>query len=250
MSIIINRYDLIPTAEDLPREFDEAVANALKSAPADSLDGDALGTLPETDSDVVGADFMRDLLESGGGLGERAEDDADSDFDLNDFDVALGEMIERLNSRAAKENLVMVRSDIFEDAGYIGVVCGVSRPETGKYYILGSDAHGRFPVVGFIFSPDTYRLAARANAKLEGFDFYGAHIDGDWQFTAADGALLQYAKFDTTSRLFSRNYGLLESGYMLQKRAVLVGCGSVGSHVALELARSGVGKFVLTDTDT
>ena len=56
--------------------------------------------------------------------------------------------------------------------------------------------------------------------------------------------------YDTVTNLFSRNTGLLESSIMLDKRAVLVGCGSVGSFVAMELARSGVGKFVLCDTDT
>lgn len=62
-----------------------------------------------------------------------------------------------------------------------------------------------------------------------------------------DVRLLQY---DTVTNLFSRNTGLLESAEMLDKCAVLVGCGSVGSFVAMELARSGVGKFVLCDTDT
>lgn len=56
--------------------------------------------------------------------------------------------------------------------------------------------------------------------------------------------------YDGVTNLFSRNTGLLESAEMLDKRAVLVGCGSVGSFVAMELARSGVGKFVLCDTDT
>ncbi len=56
--------------------------------------------------------------------------------------------------------------------------------------------------------------------------------------------------YDAVTNLFSRNTGLLESSIMLDKRAVLVGCGSVGSFVAMELARSGVGKFVLCDTDT
>lgn len=55
--------------------------------------------------------------------------------------------------------------------------------------------------------------------------------------------------YDAVTRLFSRNSGLLESAAMLDKCAVLVGCGSVGSFVAMELARSGVGKFVLCDTD-
>ena len=36
---------------------------------------------------------------------------------------------------------------------------------------------------------------------------------------------------------------------MLKKGAVIIGCGSVGSLVALELARAGVGKFFLIDMD-
>lgn len=55
--------------------------------------------------------------------------------------------------------------------------------------------------------------------------------------------------YDAVTNLFSRNTGLLESSAMLDKRAVLVGCGSVGAFAAMQLARSGVGKFVLCDTD-
>lgn len=36
---------------------------------------------------------------------------------------------------------------------------------------------------------------------------------------------------------------------MDHKRAVILGCGSVGSLVAMELARSGVGHFLLADPD-
>ncbi|MFO7614329.1 MAG: ThiF family adenylyltransferase, partial [Bacteroidales bacterium] len=50
--------------------------------------------------------------------------------------------------------------------------------------------------------------------------------------------------------VFSRNSGILETRMMNTKKAVLVGCGSVGSYVALELARSGVGSFLLIDHDT
>lgn len=49
--------------------------------------------------------------------------------------------------------------------------------------------------------------------------------------------------------IFSRNVGILESTVMLQKKAVFVGCGSVGSLVAVELAKSGVGNFMLIDND-
>lgn len=49
--------------------------------------------------------------------------------------------------------------------------------------------------------------------------------------------------------VFSRNTGILESDVMLEKGAILIGCGSVGSLVALELAKSGVGRFFLIDSD-
>lgn len=50
--------------------------------------------------------------------------------------------------------------------------------------------------------------------------------------------------------IFSRNKGILETDVMAKKHAVILGCGSVGSLVAMELARSGVAHFVLVDSDT
>lgn len=50
--------------------------------------------------------------------------------------------------------------------------------------------------------------------------------------------------------IFSRNKGILETDVMNKKCAVILGCGSVGSLVAMELARAGVGHFVLVDADT
>ena len=49
--------------------------------------------------------------------------------------------------------------------------------------------------------------------------------------------------------IFSRNVGILESTVMLEKKAVFVGCGSVGSLVAVELAKAGVGNFMLIDKE-
>lgn len=49
--------------------------------------------------------------------------------------------------------------------------------------------------------------------------------------------------------VFSRNTGILESSVMLKKKALFIGCGSVGSLVAVELAKAGVGSFMLVDND-
>lgn len=49
--------------------------------------------------------------------------------------------------------------------------------------------------------------------------------------------------------LFSRNSGLLETAALQQCGVIVCGCGSVGSLAALDLARSGVGHFLLVDPD-
>ena len=56
-------------------------------------------------------------------------------------------------------------------------------------------------------------------------------------------------RYDLHRELFSRNTGILETSLMARKRIIILGCGSVGSLVALELARAGVGSFLLVDTD-
>lgn len=49
--------------------------------------------------------------------------------------------------------------------------------------------------------------------------------------------------------VFSRNTGILESDIMIKKGVIFIGCGSVGSLAALELAKAGVGRFMLIDND-
>ena len=49
--------------------------------------------------------------------------------------------------------------------------------------------------------------------------------------------------------LFSRSKGLLEVGILKNKRVLIVGLGSFGSQIAIELAKAGVGAFSLVDFD-
>ena len=49
--------------------------------------------------------------------------------------------------------------------------------------------------------------------------------------------------------VFSRNQGILECDQMSDKQAVILGVGSGGSFVALELARAGIGSLILVDDD-
>ena len=63
------------------------------------------------------------------------------------------------------------------------------------------------------------------------------------------GKKIKCEVYSLYQNIFSRNKGILESDVMAQKRAIILGCGSVGSLVALELARAGVKHFILADAD-
>lgn len=64
-----------------------------------------------------------------------------------------------------------------------------------------------------------------------------------------NGEEYAFQKYNLFQNIFSRNTGILESDMLHNKCAFILGCGSVGSLVALELARTGIGKFVLVDND-
>lgn len=50
-------------------------------------------------------------------------------------------------------------------------------------------------------------------------------------------------------KLYSRNKGILEVDILREKRVLIVGLGSFGSQIAVELAKAGVGSFALMDFD-
>lgn len=50
-------------------------------------------------------------------------------------------------------------------------------------------------------------------------------------------------------KLYSRSHGILESSLLEDRKVAVVGLGSGGSQVVIELAKAGVGKFVLVDFD-
>lgn len=68
-------------------------------------------------------------------------------------------------------------------------------------------------------------------------------------FVTSDNKICELTPVELKIDIFSRNTGILESDIMLKKGAIIIGCGSVGSLVAMELARAGVGRFFLIDMD-
>lgn len=70
-------------------------------------------------------------------------------------------------------------------------------------------------------------------------------------FIAKDGKFEEHTPYYIPSKneLYSRNKGILEINILEKKRVMIVGLGSFGSQIAIELAKAGVGSFALMDFD-
>jgi len=183
-----------------------------------------------------------------------------SDFEKIDF------------SAPAKKNLILIPQEL-DTLTYSGPLYGYIRHDTGIYVILGwegnePDAALKADYIGRVFSTlkgkhglegylrDIYQSATRRGEFLEGVNIgvVGIQNAKGLEFGLHAGlelsTIFEKQVYSITQDLFSRNSGLLETNKMKDKSALIVGCGSVGSTLALQLARSGVGKFVLVDMDT
>ena len=60
---------------------------------------------------------------------------------------------------------------------------------------------------------------------------------------------LQFDYIPSAENIFSRSKGILEVGALVDKRVLIVGLGSFGSQISIELAKAGVGSFALMDFD-
>ena len=113
-------------------------------------------------------------------------------------------------------------------------------------FISGSEVlyETNIEVVGDIAT----NVEANAIKIICGESFY-CYIEDRPTFTDTDGCEADIEPVKLKIDIFSRNTGIIESDIMLKKGAIIIGCGSVGSLVALELARAGVGRFFLIDMD-
>ena len=135
------------------------------------------------------------------------------------------------------------------DYAATGDLVGFVRKGNESIYVFDTDGVRGSTVIGHVLADDE-----EADADtLANLQVIGRMVDGQLQLQVKDGGALRpvrIKRYDLTDRLLSRNTGLLESDVMLDKTVVLVGVGSVGSYYAMQMARSGVGRFVLIDTDT
>ena len=145
-----------------------------------------------------------------------------------------------MNQKLRKKNKVLLPEELFEKH-YTGNICGQFHEPSGVFNIYTDemiDAGLPCTELGKIsdYKDDN-------NGKL-----FGLWVDGTLTFTYKDEKF-DVEKYSLVQNIFSRNTGILESSIMREKEVVILGCGSVGSLVALQLAKSGVGKFLLVDND-
>ena len=137
-----------------------------------------------------------------------------------------------------KKYKVYIPSELIANR-YVGPVYGYHHENTGVFNITGVNSVNGAEKIGNISSD-------KVNTVADGL--VGYWEDEKLIFTYEDEEY-DIAEYTLEKNLFSRNTGILETDWMMDKCAFILGCGSVGSLVALELARAGVGTFVLIDND-
>lgn len=126
------------------------------------------------------------------------------------------------------------------DKRICGEIYGKYYEDTGVFNVYPPELKDRGECLGKVLAPNTApeKDGFCGVADDKGITFY-------W-----NGKEIKTESYSLYQSIFSRNKGILETDVMNKKCAVILGCGSVGSLVAMELARSGVGHFVLVDADT
>ena len=125
------------------------------------------------------------------------------------------------------------------DARITGNIYGRYNKESGIFNVFPPELENRGELLGKVLplGSDHNRSKLCGIVTDNGIDFYSY------------GKRIKCEVYSLYQNIFSRNKGILESDVMCQKRAIILGCGSVGSLVALELARAGVKHFILVDAD-
>ena len=142
-----------------------------------------------------------------------------------------------------RQPVVLFPSDI-ESGQIMGCLYGYRHDETRTFHVVScsnSTAPTGLALLGEI-------LPGSVPTGWPSDKITGHYHGGKLRFTY-QGSPCDLRRYSLVQDLFSRNTGILETASLLALRVIIVGCGSVGSFVALELARSGVGHFLLIDND-
>lgn len=131
-----------------------------------------------------------------------------------------------------------------EQCNFIGNLYGYAIEDTNYYNVIGSES-----VDGFSDATIIGEIVANKPEQNPEKGVLGYYDNNKLIFIDSDGKQCKIETYTLKLDVFSRNTGILESDMMLKTGAMFIGCGSVGSLAALELAKAGVGRFLLIDND-
>lgn len=143
--------------------------------------------------------------------------------------------------KVRKLNKVLIPEE-FVKRKYLGVLKGKYYSDSGVFNIYTAEmlkAGLENDILGHIYDQ---------NSELDDNELAGIWNETNLKFFYKNEEYV-VQEYNMIQNIFSRNTGILESDIMSDKTAIILGCGSVGSLIALELARAGVGQFVLVDND-
>lgn len=148
-----------------------------------------------------------------------------------------------MNLKSRKRSIIYLPQELIESR-YTGPLFGVFHESSCVYNITPpelQDVSADIKKIGEIFAKYVEDASNQQSLSAYWVDDELAFVNNEIEYEIKPYCLVQ--------NVFSRNTGILESNIMREKNVIILGCGSVGSLVALELARSGVGNFLLIDND-
>lgn len=146
-----------------------------------------------------------------------------------------------------KRSELYIPNELLKQDCYEGEIYGFVRNDTGVHTILAWGEKEIDPCL-------QVKTIGGIGTKFKDQEgIYGYYEAGSLHFTLNNKEMspeqLITRGFDLISDIYSRQVGVLETDNLLESGVVIVGCGSAGSSIAMLLARSGVGRFLLIDTD-
>jgi len=144
-----------------------------------------------------------------------------------------------------RQPTVIIPSEVVSNR-VAGVLYGFAHYEPATFNVLSCGDPPAWSV-GSLQPTPIGQLLDRPTAEMA-TELCGWFTDRGAEFVF-EGRACRVEVYSLILDVFSRNSGIIENGALLDSTAIISGCGSVGSLVALELARAGVGRFLLIDND-
>lgn len=138
---------------------------------------------------------------------------------------------------------VLLPAEFVQDK-YIGELKGVLIENTGIFNVLAPS---------FKYNDKRVELLGEIVDSKSSTIINDNALRGEWDVDSLTfyykGEKIEWKTYSIESDIASRNKGIVDNIHLKDSYAVIVGCGSVGSFIALELAKGGVGNFILVDND-